>query len=776
MSYSFTIKLASLSIGALLLPRLACAQGEADLWKDGQPTRLLMDSVTLAVQPQDSQIGLLPGEFSISPDSVVRFSKGNLQYQPSSKTYRFAPHQAISTQVQNELFSTKNTNAWIDVFNQSNVFQNPENTLSKSVNEFDGDFGTYSYIANSGIYGSWHTLTKDELTYLIEKRPHANMLIANGYISKVKGQEMRMRDYYFLINSMTYQNGGTIKVSWLLSVLNDLAADMKSLGAEGAYLDELKANCNHVYNYVKGMAASQYDNVNLYNMPDSIAAPYYGIILLPDRFTQPEGVKFKAGGNNFYSSDEWEKMEEAGAVFLPYGGYALGSYHPLFDKAHFLTRDADTGVTVDAKNFETDTEGLSDMKVSARLVKYFERHANPLFSVTFQTRLGDKTTKGTATYVGEGLYDMGTEVEVTCIPDSLSFFEAWSDGETNPTRTISLTQDTVLTAIIRSKTPEFSVKITTPMYGHFVCNGTTYNSTKPYVASVKENTVLRLEAMADYYNNFVAWSDNDSDAVRELVVVSDTTISLSFDGTYIQGELNGVFSTRDGKKVHFSKGNLYYSYLTWYFTDNQYDTVEFNEYNANALFGYRANGVGSNPDPMELSENDNLYEGGWNSWSDGKGDWGLNQIYNGSNKANMWHTMTMDEWMYILDKRTDAETLRGFASIDGILGLVLLPDNWVENEDVTFVPTIAGQNKYTAEQWKKLEANGAVFMPAYGYRSGNRIIGSNRQCVFWAPYDGSDGVSSQCMSINIDCVDGSMSSGNSFPHSGCAVRLVRFTK
>lgn len=53
---------------------------------------------------------------------------------------------------------------------------------------------------------------------------------------------------------------------------------------------------------------------------------YYGVVILPDSWTSPAGIVFK-GGSDFTCSDnvftlsEWELMEEAGAVFLPYAGY-----------------------------------------------------------------------------------------------------------------------------------------------------------------------------------------------------------------------------------------------------------------------------------------------------------------------------------------------------------------------------------------------------------------------------------------------------------------------
>jgi hypothetical protein len=58
-----------------------------------------------------------------------------------------------------------------------------------------------------------------------------------------------------------------------------------------------------------------------------------GVFLLPDDWTTPAGINFEPGfipeidydhGQNVYDLDQWETMEAAGAVFLPYAGYRVG--------------------------------------------------------------------------------------------------------------------------------------------------------------------------------------------------------------------------------------------------------------------------------------------------------------------------------------------------------------------------------------------------------------------------------------------------------------------
>ncbi len=53
-----------------------------------------------------------------------------------------------------------------------------------------------------------------------------------------------------------------------------------------------------------------------------------GLVLLPDDWNCPDGITFNAGygshsfsSQNIYTASKWQKLEDAGAVFLPAAGY-----------------------------------------------------------------------------------------------------------------------------------------------------------------------------------------------------------------------------------------------------------------------------------------------------------------------------------------------------------------------------------------------------------------------------------------------------------------------
>ena len=65
--------------------------------------------------------------------------------------------------------------------------------------------------------------------------------------------------------------------------------------------------------------------------------------------------------------------------------------------------------------------------------------APPEYTITLQ---GDNCTLN-----GGGTYYEGTTVEISCVPNTGYYFVRWSDGNTNATRTITVTEDITLTAI-----------------------------------------------------------------------------------------------------------------------------------------------------------------------------------------------------------------------------------------------------------------------------------------------------------------------------------------
>lgn len=199
------------------------------------------------------------------------------------------------------------------------------------------------------------------------------------------------------------------------------------------------------------------------------------------------------------------------------------------------------------------------------------------------------------------------------------------------------------------------------------------------------------------------------------------------------GSLSGKFSVSDTKKVHFSQGNLQYV-GTWQFAEHQWDTIGNAQADNNRdLFGW---GTGNNPNNISTDYND------YATYV----EWGDNPITNGGNKANIWRTLTKDEWVYLFYGRSDAAQLFSLGKVNGVNGTILLPDNWSgeKYDNATNGLTDQGSyyynsngtnfsfHTYDGDAWKAMEKAGAVFLPAAGNRSGTDVDFVGSYGSYWS--------------------------------------------
>ncbi len=223
------------------------------------------------------------------------------------------------------------------------------------------------------------------------------------------------------------------------------------------------------------------------------------------------------------------------------------------------------------------------------------------------------------------------------------------------------------------------------------------------------------------------------------------------------GVLPGCFSVNaSGQQVQFSQGNLQYRASTriWRFAEHQYDVV-----GDRASGNVYENGVKCNNEAIG-----NDYDGwidlfGWGTGStptfsvtDSQQyltyqEWGKNTIQNSS--CSTWHTLTNDEFVYLLHDRANAAVLFGMGSVCGVNGVILLPDNWRTPVGLSFTAsTTRGlewngtyyfneqadnytHNAYTEAEWARMETAGAVFLPAAGYREGLAVSLVGKAIDYW---------------------------------------------
>ena len=227
------------------------------------------------------------------------------------------------------------------------------------------------------------------------------------------------------------------------------------------------------------------------------------------------------------------------------------------------------------------------------------------------------------------------------------------------------------------------------------------------------------------------------------------------------GVLPGLFSVSATRQVRFSQGNLQYqaSTNTWRFAEHQYDYVGSANSNISPtysgwidLFGWGTSGWDSGAEcyqPWSTSIlNSDYYPGGseFNGLMGAyaEADWAWhNAISNGGNAAHQWYTLTPSEWTYLLSSRTDASSKKGTGNINGVGGLIILPDSWTLPSGCSFTSgfcSLSGDNysdwthnSYTLAQWAQMEAAGAVFLPAAGGRKGTDAYGVGNRGYYWSP-------------------------------------------
>ncbi len=196
-------------------------------------------------------------------------------------------------------------------------------------------------------------------------------------------------------------------------------------------------------------------------------------------------------------------------------------------------------------------------------------------------------------------------------------------------------------------------------------------------------------------------------------------------------QLENRFSVAPNTVVYFSKGNLQYQASTgkWRFAEQPWDYIgESNNKISSSYSGWiDLFGCGTGDDPTQPSITATEFH-----------DWGDNTISNG--KGKKWRTLTSNEWIYVLSQRETSSGIRyAHAKVDGVNGLILLPDNW-KNEyyqlDVYNSSTaVFTNNRVSKQDWKdKLEAHGAIFLPAAGMRKGVSVSKDGVVGYYWSSW------------------------------------------
>jgi uncharacterized repeat protein (TIGR02543 family) len=387
---------------------------------------------------------------------------------------------------------------------------------------------------------------------------------------------------------------------------------------------------------------------------------------------------------------------------------------------------------------------------------------------------------------GMGTYQEDTECTLTATPNEGYTFTNWTEGgnqvSTNANYTFTVTGNRTLVAnftlqaVLPTVTTTQVTNITqatatgggnvtddggASIIARGVCWSTSHNPTVSGNHTTNDNgigsftsSITELTANTTYYVR--AYATND------VGTAYGSEVSFTTQPSYPVGAINGLFSVSETQQVYFSQGNLQYqaSTNTWRFATNQYDYIGYANNNISSnysgwidLFGWGTSGYnhGANcyqPWSTSLTNSDYYAYGQYfynlNDQND-KADWGYNPIINGNNTNNQWHTLTQPEWDYVFNTRSTISEIRyAKANVNGINGVILLPDDWngstyslsnTNSNNASF-----NSNTISASIWATLESSGAVFLPAAGYRSGfSMYVVGSCGCYWSASRNASDG-------------------------------------
>lgn len=240
-----------------------------------------------------------------------------------------------------------------------------------------------------------------------------------------------------------------------------------------------------------------------------------------------------------------------------------------------------------------------------------------------------------------------------------------------------------------------------------------------------------------------------------------TTTTSAPKANVPNGAANGLFSISSSKQAYFAKGNLQYRAETneWRFANNQWETMgqantNISSYNSDwiDLFSW-----GTGNDPANYSENNYDYTQFY--------DWGYYV------PGEEWVTPNVEEWNYLFTGRYDAYNKYGGARVNGVAGIVVLPDDWSKPAGVSFSSSKSySANNYDIASWREMEKAGAIFLPAAGRRDGKKMFKHGTDGDYWSSMSKGSG-----RAYNIDFVDGKLLPADDSPTKhGFAVRLILY--
>ena len=480
-----------------------------------------------------------------------------------------------------------------------------------------------------------------------------------------------------------------------------------------------------------------------------------GLILLPDGSIPTVSLNTAAADftANTISDSDWALLEEQGAVFLPAAGVrtastadyanARGYYWSATpvgaDNAYGLYYN---GASINLTYSNSRYFGFAVRLVNASPLAYAKAVEALINAIPQPVVLTDEckaaidTARAALDALGEGAKALLVEADTIVLPQAEADFAALLAEKVAPViAAIDALPVTPLTTAAKKLSEYYKVKAAREMYDALINTG--------------------KAAVSNY---------------SKLTDAEEAYAALRTGGIEPAGALSGAFSVSGGRIVYFSQGNLQATTTdlgttwTWGFAANQWTVIR----NATANTKITGNGTVSENGTVDLfgwstaatkygihnNGEDSYYRGDFVDWGNTMGDG--------------WRTLTAEEWRYLLQSRPNAAQLRAVAWVQGVSGLILLPDGCTPAVPLNTTTLRYDVNTISNANWALLEAQGAVFLPT-DYRRNGQIVAVVQDTYYWtATPNGS-------VNASILTFDGFDQLGIETyvgRHWGCSVRLV----
>ncbi|MCR4812884.1 MAG: hypothetical protein K5867_09875 [Bacteroidales bacterium] len=651
--------------------------------------------------------------FTVASGRTVHFSRGNLQYQASTGTWRFAEHQSDFIGTDNANISLSYT-GWIDLFgwgtsgwnSGANAYQ-PWATSGPSsdycpggsyTNSLTGDYanadwGVYNAISNGGNQaGMWRTLTKDEWSYLLFSRSSSTI---NGV-----------------------------------------------------------ANARHAKAVVNGKK---------------------GLVIFPDNFTMPSGMSYPSGINangtasasyydyNTYTESEWSQMEGAGCVFLPAAGYRGGTYvdcvgtEGVYWSSSYYNDCLAWGMYSGSGGQAPRNYGRDD-GLSVRLVR---DSTSNMSLPTVTTSSVSSITSSTATCGGNVTNDGNATVTARGV--------CWSTSH-NPTVSNSHTTDGNGAGSFTSSITGLSQNTTYYVRAYATNSaGTAYGEELTFTTSASvggfdengaSNAVFTVASgrTVKFSRGNLQYTTTGSHATADGGTAVGTWRFAEHQYDFIGGADNhNISSTYRGWIDLFGWGTSGWSCQPW---ENENSTTYIYYYWPGGSYTNNLTGSYANAD-----------WGVYNAISNGGNQAGMWRTLT----KDEWEYLLFSRAASTINGEANARYAK--AVVNGTKGLVIFPDNFAmpsgmsnpSGINTSSVPF--NNNTYTESEWSQMEGAGCIFLPAAGYRNFRVVSNVGTHAVYWSSShsDNHDGDYAWGMYFN----SGTVGVNDDYRYYGQSVRLVR---